>query len=101
MLRDKAFHIGRINKTHGVAGQLTVSTKNKVVEPEEWPEWIFLEIDAGLVPFRVNPDGMVWRDEAQFVASMGRGSARVRGCVWGYAGCLERCSGRVRIVLFC
>ena len=70
MLRDKAFHIGRINKTHGVAGQLTVSTKNKVVEPEEWPEWIFLEIDAGLVPFKVNPDGMVWRDEKHIVIAL-------------------------------
>jgi 16S rRNA processing protein RimM len=70
MLRDKAFHLGRIVKTHGVSGQLTVGTKNRIVEPDEWPEWIFLEIDSGLVPFRVNPDGLIWRDERHLVIAL-------------------------------
>ena len=70
MLREKAFHIGWISKTHGVGGQLSVSTSNKVVDTEEWPEWIFLEIDGGLVPFKANPDGMIWRDEKHIIIAL-------------------------------
>ena len=70
MLRDEAFHIGRIIKTHGVHGQLSVSSDLKLSEPEEWPEWVFLDIDGGLVPFRTDPDGMMWRDHRHIVIGL-------------------------------
>ena len=70
MLRDKAFRLGRIVKTHGVSGQMTVATKKRIIDPDEWPEWIFIEIDSGLVPFRSDPDGMIWRDEKHLVIAL-------------------------------
>lgn len=70
MLREKAFEIGRILKTHGVSGQLSVGAKLKISDTEEWPEWIFLDIDAGLVPFRTNQDAMIWRDEKHFILAL-------------------------------
>lgn len=70
MLRDEAFHIGRIIKTHGVHGQLSVSSEIKLSEPDEWPEWVFLDIDGGLVPFRTDPEGMIWRDHKHIVIGL-------------------------------
>ena len=70
MLRDKAYRIGWIAKTHGVSGQLSVVTVMKISEPDEWPEWLFLEIDSGLVPFRSDPNGMMWRDEKHLVIAL-------------------------------
>jgi 16S rRNA processing protein RimM len=70
MLRDKAFRIGTITKTHGVNGQLNVVSDIRLTEPEDWPEWIFLDIDGGLVPFRTNPEGMIWRGEKQLIIAV-------------------------------
>ena len=70
MLRDKAFRIGTITKTHGVHGQLSVVSENKISEPDKWPEWVFLDIDGGLVPFRTDPDEMIWRDHRQIVVGL-------------------------------
>ena len=67
MLKKKAFKIGRIIKTHGVQGQLSVASELKLSEPFEWPEWVFLDIDNGLVPFRTNPDEMIWRDHKHLI----------------------------------
>ena len=70
MLREKAFRIGRIFKTHGVNGQLNVATDNRISEPDEWPDWVFLDIDVGLVPFRTRPKDMIWRDESHIIIAL-------------------------------
>lgn len=70
MLREKAFKIGHIIKTHGVSGQLLVSNIIKISETDEWPDWIFLDIDSGLVPFRTNTNGMLWRDEKHLILEL-------------------------------
>jgi 16S rRNA processing protein RimM len=70
MLREKAFKVGRVLKTHGVGGQVSVGTIIKIAESEEWPEWIFLDIDVGLVPFRTDQKGMIWRDEKHLILAL-------------------------------
>lgn len=70
MLREKAFRIGTITKTHGVTGQLNVVSEIRLSDPEDWPEWIFFDIDGGLVPFRTDPEGMIWRSEKQIIVAI-------------------------------
>ena len=70
MLREKAFRLGIITKTHGVGGQLSLSSELKLSDPEEWPEWIFLDIDKGLVPFRTDSEYMVLRDDNHLIIAL-------------------------------
>lgn len=70
MLRNEALRIGTITKTHGVSGQLNVVANIRISEPDDWPEWVFLDIDGGLVPFRTAPDGMIWRNEKHLILAL-------------------------------
>ncbi len=70
MLRKDAFKIGKVFKTHGISGQVSVSTYLKMSEPEDWPEWVFIDIDVGLVPFRTRKESIIWRDEKHFVLAL-------------------------------
>lgn len=70
MLKEKAFKIGRIIKTHGVAGQISVAAEMSIKDTDVWPDWIFIDIDSGLVPFRSDPEGMIWRDYKHIVIDL-------------------------------
>jgi len=48
-----------------------VSLNSRLPEPDEWPEWIFLDIDGGLVPFRPVKDDFIWRDERHIILALG------------------------------
>ena len=70
MIREQSFKLGRVIKTHGVNGQISVATDLKISETEDWPDWIFLDIDKGLVPFRTRKDDIIWRDEKHLVIAL-------------------------------
>ena len=70
MFRDKAFRLGTITRTHGISGQLKLVCDIMISEPDEWPEWVFLDIDGGLVPFRTVPEGIIYRDETDIILSL-------------------------------
>lgn len=72
MLREQSFKIGRVIKTHGVNGQISVATDLKITETENWPDWLFLDIDKGLVPFRTRKDDIIWRDEKHLILALDR-----------------------------
>ena len=70
MLREKAFRIGRIIKTHGVSGQISVAADMKIRDTDDWPDWIFLDIDVGLVPFKTRKEDVIWRDETHLIIGL-------------------------------
>ncbi|WP_010661978.1 ribosome maturation factor RimM [Marinilabilia salmonicolor] len=47
-------YIGKLAKPHGVSGETAIRLTSEVAESELDPTFIFVDIDKGLVPFRVN-----------------------------------------------
>jgi 16S rRNA processing protein RimM len=51
--------VGYIQKPHGSRGELTAVITDEFAESFDSPEYIFIDIDGGLVPFFISEDG--WR----------------------------------------
>ncbi|TKG94636.1 16S rRNA processing protein RimM [Puteibacter caeruleilacunae] len=49
--RQECIYIGKILKTHGIHGELTLTTEEGIIDLIEDPDHLFLEIDQLLVPF--------------------------------------------------
>ncbi len=60
--KENPKRLGRITKVHGVHGGLVVQCDQKLNPETEWPEWVFLEIDSGLVPFALKGDDCFEKD---------------------------------------
>jgi 16S rRNA processing protein RimM len=55
MLNKEDFiEAGSIAKPHGVSGEIAIRLNPQIEIQEEGPEFIFVDIDGGLVPFRVS-----------------------------------------------
>jgi len=59
--------IGFIQKTHGVHGGLMVESFLSMTDEESMPHWAFVEIEGGLVPFRLKSNECFIRDERHMV----------------------------------
>ncbi|WP_291857814.1 ribosome maturation factor RimM [Marinilabilia sp.] len=54
MLKKSEFiNIGTLSKPHGVSGEIAIRLLSEIAEQDLNPSFIFLDIDNGLVPFRV------------------------------------------------
>ncbi|MEA1875739.1 MAG: hypothetical protein U9N86_02635 [Bacteroidota bacterium] len=58
---------GFIQKTHGVHGGLMVETFQSLPDEESMPEWAFMELEGGLVPYRLKSDECFIRDNRHLV----------------------------------
>ena len=58
---------GFIQKTHGVHGGLMIETFQSLPDEESMPEWVFIEIEGGLVPYRLKSDECFVRDKQHLV----------------------------------
>jgi 16S rRNA processing protein RimM len=59
--------IGRIAKVHGINGGMVVETGRSIDDIDNWPDWAFVYIDSGLVPFRLLGDECYVKDDHHLV----------------------------------
>lgn len=67
IFKENPHKIGFIQKTHGVHGGLMVETFQSLSDEESMPEWAFIELDGGLVPYRLKSDDCFVRDDRHLV----------------------------------
>ncbi len=59
--------LGFIQKTHGVRGGLVIESFRVLPEHEDLPEWVFIELEGGLVPFYLKSEESFIRDDKHLV----------------------------------
>ncbi|MFO7617399.1 MAG: hypothetical protein R6V75_09120 [Bacteroidales bacterium] len=69
-LEEGTFEAGRFVKVHGVQGRLLLRLNRPVSGLEEFPEWIFIRIDGGLVPFRIAEESVFQKDDLHLVVGL-------------------------------
>lgn len=61
-IESKTFEAGRLVKVHGVNGKLVIRMNRPVGDVLDFPEWLFIRIDGGLVPFSVIEESVFQKD---------------------------------------
>jgi len=64
------FEAGKFVKVHGVSGKLVLRMDTAVGDILDFPEWAFIRIDGGLVPFRVAEESVFQKDAYQVVVGL-------------------------------
>jgi 16S rRNA processing protein RimM len=64
------FEAGRISKVHGVNGKLVIRMNKPVGDIVGFPEWMFIRIDGGLVPFQVTEESVFQKDTYHVVVGL-------------------------------
>ncbi len=70
MNKSNCQYIGKLSKTHGVSGSLIFRTQYRLKEAFGKTELIRIDIDGGLVPFFIQKNGIVLRDQHTAVLSI-------------------------------
>lgn len=65
--KEQPQKVGRISKVHGINGGMVVKTSASVKDEDQWPDWAFVYIDTGLIPFKLRSDECFWKDDHHFV----------------------------------
>lgn len=69
-LEESTFEAGRFVKVHGVQGRLLLRLNQPIADLAEFPEWIFIRIDGGLVPFKVAEESVFQKDDLHLVVGL-------------------------------
>jgi ribosomal 30S subunit maturation factor RimM len=69
-LEESTFEAGRFVRVHGVQGRLQLRLNRPISSLEEFPEFIFIRIDGGLVPFRVAEESVFQKDDLHLVVGL-------------------------------
>jgi 16S rRNA processing protein RimM len=69
-LEAGTFEAGRIVRVHGVHGSVVVRLIRSATELIDFPEWVFLRIEGGLVPFLLTEESVFLRDQDHLVIGM-------------------------------
>lgn len=69
-LESETFEAGRIVKVHGVNGRLVIRLNRPSAEVLDFPEWMFVRISGGLVPFSVAGDSVFQKDANHIVVGL-------------------------------
>jgi 16S rRNA processing protein RimM len=72
----ETFEAGRLVRIHGVKGALVLRLDRTIIEVEDFPEWIFLMIDGGLVPFRISEESVYQKDGRHLVIALDQAGTR-------------------------
>jgi 16S rRNA processing protein RimM len=59
--------IGYVRKIHGSRGEVIASIEDEFLETIKTSEYLFIEIDGGLVPFFISKDGLSYRNNENVV----------------------------------
>ncbi len=69
-IESETFEAGKVLKVHGVNGRLVIRLLKPASELVDFPEWLFLRIDNGLVPFRVTEESVFQKDHTHIVVGL-------------------------------
>jgi 16S rRNA processing protein RimM len=70
--KEKPIKTGRITKVHGINGGMVVESDVSLDLIEEWPDWVFVFIDSGLVPFKLLINDCFIKDDKHLVIFLDR-----------------------------
>jgi len=62
--------VGYIQKAHGLQGEVILAFEQEFEETVEDIEWIFVEIDGGLVPFLIEGEGFRFRNNESAICKL-------------------------------
>jgi 16S rRNA processing protein RimM len=69
-IESETFNLGRIVKVHGVNGRLVTRLDRPAHDVLDFPEWMFIRIDGGLVPFSVTEESVFQKDANHIVVGL-------------------------------
>ena len=69
--RDEYIEVGYIQKHHGLKGEVILAFDPEVDNYFEMLEFLFVEIDGGLVPFQVEGDSLRFRSDKTAICRLG------------------------------
>ncbi len=69
-IESETFDAGKIVKVHGVNGRLVIRLLKPAADVLDFPEWIFIRIDGGLVPFQVTEESVFQKDASHVVVGL-------------------------------
>ncbi len=69
-IESETFEAGSIIKVHGVNGRLVVRLNRPAADIADFPEWLFIRIDGGLVPFAVAEESVFQKDTNHLVVGI-------------------------------
>ena len=62
--------VGYIQKAHGLQGEVILAFEREFEETFEDIEWIFVEVDGGLVPFLIEEEGFRFRNNESAICKL-------------------------------
>lgn len=69
-IESTTFEAGRLVKVHGVSGRLIIRMNQPVAGILDFPEWLFIRIDGGLVPFHITEESVFQKDINHMVVGL-------------------------------
>ena len=69
-IESETFNLGRIVKVHGVNGRLVIRLDRAALDVLDFPEWMFILIDGGPVPFSVTEESVFQKDANHIVVGL-------------------------------
>jgi len=66
-IEANTFEAGMVVKVHGVNGRLVMRMNRPVGDILDFPEWLFIRIEGGLVPFAVSEESVFQKDTNHIV----------------------------------
>jgi len=69
-IESASFEVGRIIKVHGVNGKIVIRMPRPVGDIIDFPEWLFVRIDGGLVPFYIAEESVFQKDHFHLVLGL-------------------------------
>lgn len=70
VLEAGTFEAGRLVKVHGVNGRIVIRMNQSIGEVIDFPEWLFIRIEGGLVPFAVAEESVFQKDDTHLVVGL-------------------------------
>ncbi len=67
---DNCVEVGYLQKPHGLKGELLLIFDQEPEESIEEIEYLFVEVDGGLVPFYIEDDGLRFRSDKSAICSL-------------------------------
>ncbi len=83
-IESQTFEVGRLVKVHGVNGRLVIRLHRQAGDVLDFPDWMFIGIDGGLVPFKVTEESVFQKDANHLVVGLDQISGPEKAT--GYVG---------------
>ncbi|HEY3388616.1 MAG TPA: ribosome maturation factor RimM [Prolixibacteraceae bacterium] len=68
--KDDCVEVGYIQKPHGLKGEVVLAFEKEFEETIEELEFLFIEVDGGLVPFCIEDEGLNFRNDESAICKL-------------------------------